>query len=129
MADDQTLEQLTVMISTATVTFITGFALGIYTIRGYLISPAFAKERRENLAAPVESEESDIDEDESILDHAPNWTNGIEADRKAGLRAGSQDTAPSSGVAAGGLMVDPNEECKLVLVVRTDLGMTKGSFS
>jgi PTH2 family peptidyl-tRNA hydrolase len=47
------------------------------------------------------------------MDHAPNWANGREADRKQGLVAEKPK--------------DTGEECKLVLVVRTDLGMTKGT--
>lgn len=62
----------------------------------------------------MESEESDIDEEDTILDHAPNWSNGFEADKKQGLRASTSQPI--------------TEECKLVLVVRTDLGMTKGAY-
>ncbi|KAM7208582.1 peptidyl-tRNA hydrolase 2 [Naviculisporaceae sp. PSN 640] len=132
----------TLVISTSLVTFISGFLLGIYSIRGYLISPALANERRQNLHDQVESEESDIDEDDTILDHAPNWANGAEADRRQGLSASasaSKSTAGSSKRAADKdkesekttALAEPenNEECKLVLVVRTDLGMTKGKIA
>lgn len=78
-----------------------------------------------------ESEEEDIDA--SILDHAPNWSNGLEADRRDGLRVTQNDTAKKSDKKqkekkekSEGGPVDTGEECKLVLVVRTDLGMTKG---
>lgn len=130
-----------IIISTSLVTFISGFLLGIYSIRGYLISPDLKDERKHNLYDPLESEESDIDEDDTILDHAPNWANGAEADRRQGLSASS---ASSSKKAVGGSKQKPaaggekdkaalaepenNEECKLVLVVRTDLGMTKGKL-
>jgi PTH2 family peptidyl-tRNA hydrolase len=133
MSDIDTANQTGVIIATAAVTFITGFFLGVYSIRGYLISPAFAEERRKNLATEVESEESDIDEDDTILDHAPNWANGEDADRRDGLRARkSQGVAVASsktkdGSAPKTAIIDANEECKLVLVVRTDLGMTKGT--
>lgn len=141
----------TIIVSTALASFFTGFLLGIYSIRGYIISPELTKEREANYKDPVESEESDIDEDDTVLDHAPNWSNGEEADRKQGLRvaqevkevkevkkdvkevkkevkqeavekkeAAKKETEP---VLAEG---DSKEECKLVLVVRTDLGMTKG---
>lgn len=103
------------VVATSIVALISGFLLGIYSIRGYLISPALKAERDGNWKDPVESEESDIDEDDTILDHAPNWANGEEADRRQGLRAAPQPAPLKSG-----------EECKLVLVVRTDLGMTKG---
>ncbi|KAM5360430.1 hypothetical protein ACJZ2D_013757 [Fusarium nematophilum] len=112
-------EQTGVIISTAIVALITGYAFGVFTNRGYLISPDLAEERRRNLNDPVESDESDIDEDDTVLDHAPNWANGADADRKQGLKAGAQEP----------VVRDTGEECKLVLVVRTDLGMTKGIVS
>ena len=61
--------------------------LGVYAVRGYMfVSPELADERRHNLHDPVESDESDIDVDDTLLDHAPNWANGAEADRRDGLR-------------------------------------------
>lgn len=108
------------LMTTALATFVTGYLFGLFTSRGYLISPALADERRRNRTDPVESDESDVDEDDSLLDHAPNWANGEQADRKQGLRA----AASSNGKPAA--PQDSGEECKLVLVVRTDLGMTKG---
>lgn len=129
MADKQIS---TLIISTTLVAFLTGFVLGVYSIRGYLLSPALVEERRRNLKDPVESEESDVDEDDTILDHAPNWANGEEADRRQGLRvpSGQQPQKQSSAAKprASVPIVDLDEECKLVLVVRTDLGMTKGWF-
>ncbi|TGJ88058.1 hypothetical protein E0Z10_g727 [Xylaria hypoxylon] len=160
----------TVLISTSLVAFFSGFALGIYSIRGYIVPPSLTSSREQSLNDAVESAESDIDEDDTILDHAPNWTNGAEADRRQGLRVAESATgqkkekkekkskkkqkgketedntkpkgdeaearsAKREGEAAhpkqatanpGG---NPNEECKLVLVVRTDLGMTKGKIA
>ena len=129
-----------ILVTTTFTSFFTGFLLGIYSIRGYLISPELAAERRGNYSDPVESDESDIELDESIpLDHAPNWANGEEADRKQGLRVPPKQEVKKKKVIkeavgegkkaepkeeVGG---NPNEECKLVLVVRTDLGMTKGN--
>ncbi|KAK1772948.1 PTH2-domain-containing protein [Phialemonium atrogriseum] len=123
MSDRQTT---TVLISSTLVAFLSGFMFGVYSIRGYLISPMLVQERRANLEDPVESEESDIDEDDTILDHAPNWTNGEEADRRQGLRAPARAAAPAAPAEP---VVDATEECKLVLVVRTDLGMTKGKIA
>lgn len=134
MADTQTK----LIISTTLVSFISGFFLGIYAIRGYLISPALKAERDANWKDPVESEESDIDEEDTILDHAPNWSNGEAADRKQGLRIEKEvkkeveEEAPPKPTETDKIEVDEgkaSEECKLVLVVRTDLGMTKGWFS
>ena len=107
-----------VVVTTSVLSLVSGFLLGIYAIRGYVVSPALKEERAANWKDPVESEESDIDEDDKILDHAPNWSNGEEADRRQGLRTNAPAVAPKA-----------NEECKLVLVVRTDLGMTKGMYS
>lgn len=116
------MDNTTVAITTALTTFITGYIFGIYATRGYLMSPALAAERRGNLNDPVESEESDVDEDDSLLDHAPNWTNGEAADARQGLKNNVGAAAQPPKVKLG------NEECKLVLVVRTDLGMTKGTY-
>ena len=124
-----------VVMSTSVVSLITGFVLGVYAIRGYLISPELKEERRRHFEDPVESEESDVDEEEFILDHAPNWANGLEADQRQGLRARNAAAAGSGEkkkskkkTAEENFGIDPTEECKLVLVVRTDLGMTKGMF-
>lgn len=111
-------EKLGIILTTALATFVGGFFLGVWSIRGYIIPPDLAEERRRNLKDPIESDESDIDEDDTLLDHAPNWANGLGADRRQGLSASS--TKPKDGIQ------DTGEECKLVLVVRTDLGMTKG---
>ncbi|KAK3680730.1 peptidyl-tRNA hydrolase PTH2-domain-containing protein [Podospora appendiculata] len=128
----------TTVLSTSLVMFISGFMLGIYSIRGYLISPALADERRHNLHDAVESDESDVDEDDTILDHAPNWANGEEADRRQGLRAvepvvedKKKEKSSKSKTGLKTPVNDPKEqeECKLVLVVRTDLGMTKGKIA
>jgi len=125
------------VVTTSLVALVSGFLLGVYAIRGYVISPELKKEREGKWTDPVESEESDIDEDDTILDHAPNWTNGEEADRRQGLRASvssgsgsaSSKPTPASASAAGKLAAPKgNEECKLVLVVRTDLGMMKGIY-
>lgn len=124
-----------VVLSTSMISLITGFVLGVYAIRGYLIPPELKEERRRNFQDPVESEESEVDEDDYILDHAPNWANGLEADQRQGLRARGAAAAEEKkkkkkqqDKAAPKLGLDPTEECKLVLVVRTDLGMTKGMF-
>ncbi|KAK1727175.1 hypothetical protein CaCOL14_000833 [Colletotrichum acutatum] len=127
-------QQTAVVLSTSIVALMTGFLLGVYSIRGYLISPELRSEARANFDDPVESEESDIDEDDTVLDHAPNWANGLDADRRDGLRQrkGNASEKPASSKKpnpAGTPLVDNNEECKLVLVVRTDLGMTKGKMA
>jgi PTH2 family peptidyl-tRNA hydrolase len=129
MYDKEAVPSSVAIVTSSLVAFISGFMLGIYSIRGYLISPALVEERRRNFQDPVESDESDVDEDDTILDHAPNWSNGPEADRRQGLRvtAKAKKTAtPQKSQPADPPIADSDEECKLVLVVRTDLGMTKG---
>lgn len=86
--------------------------------------PALAEERRKYRSDPVESDESDVDEDGGVLDHAPNWANGLDADMRQGLKFRDSGVAEKRS-----LMEDTSEECKLVLVVRTDLGMTKGTIT
>lgn len=108
-----------VILTTALASVVTGYMVGIFTTRGYIISPSMYEERRRNLNDPEESDESDVDEGDSILDHAPNWANGAAADRRQGLSASEPHP----------LINLSNEECKLVLVVRTDLGMTKGKIA
>lgn len=118
-----------VVISTSFVALVSGFLLGVYSIQGYLVSPDLKAEREHYWKDPVESEESDIDEDDTILDHAPNWANGEDADRRQGLRATAAATSKTTSAAKPTEQAKKiKEECKLVLVVRTDLGMTKGSF-
>ncbi|RYP12983.1 hypothetical protein DL765_007070 [Monosporascus sp. GIB2] len=136
------------VVVTSLVTFISGFMLGVYSIRGYLlVSPELAEERRRNLYDPVESDESDVDEGDTVLDHAPNWANGLDADRRDGLRvrpggdgetnkkkkksgkAATEEANSAVADVAAGAGGNNNEECKLVLVVRTDLGMTKGKIA
>ncbi|KAJ9149396.1 PTH2-domain-containing protein [Pleurostoma richardsiae] len=130
MADRQVASQSAIILTTSLVAFVSGFMLGVYSIRGYLISPALADERRHNIEDPLESDESDIDEDDTVLDHAPNWANGEDADRRDGLRARSEKKkAGGDSSSADVADANPNEECKLVLVVRTDLGMTKGKIA
>lgn len=111
--------QTGVVLTTALASFVTGYLFGVFASRGYLISPALSDERRRFASDPVESDASDVDENDSLLDHAPNWANSALADRRQGLRAAA---------AAPAAPADADQECKLVLVVRTDLGMTKGTL-
>ncbi|KAH8678008.1 peptidyl-tRNA hydrolase PTH2-domain-containing protein [Xylariales sp. PMI_506] len=132
-----------VIVATSVVALISGYMLGVYASKGYLISPELVEERRRNYEDPLESEESDVD-DETILDHAPNWINSLDADRRDGLKNPEEKTKKKKKKSAKAVekLVDideeapattpafnSNEECKLVLVVRTDLGMTKGKIA
>ncbi|KAI1764306.1 PTH2-domain-containing protein [Hypoxylon sp. FL1150] len=145
MADRTVTFTTGMIVSTSIVAFISGFMLGVYSFRGYLfVSPALESERRQNLSDMPESDESDVDEDDTILDHAPNWANGEDADRRDGLRVpeakktkkskaakkNEDEKAETATSARPTIEEGPaNEECKLVLVVRTDLGMTKGKIA
>ncbi|ROW03684.1 hypothetical protein VMCG_05404 [Cytospora schulzeri] len=129
MSDRETSITTLVVITTSIVTFLSGFMLGVYSIRGYLISPELHKESRANYDDPVDSDETDIDEDETVLDHAPNWANGEEADHKQGLRQNPKDKEKTRKAERLAPVEDTGEECKMVLVVRSDLGMTKGKIA
>jgi PTH2 family peptidyl-tRNA hydrolase len=115
------------LISTAIIAGISGYMIGIASSLGFFPIPFLPKAPKERGIANYDDEEESEDEDidESILDHAPNWANGLEADKRDGLRA-TKEVKKEEPVKTG--LEDSTEECKLVLVVRTDLGMTKGKF-
>ncbi|KAG4441566.1 hypothetical protein IFR05_002951 [Cadophora sp. M221] len=155
MADRAPPTPLAMIIGTALIAGISGYLFGIGSGLGIFPNPFVAKEPRKrgiaNYDDEEESEEEDIDA--SILDHAPNWSNGFEADKRDGLRITS--AAKGKGVKKEGsvkkedvknkpgikqepgsewedvqqTLEDTGEECKMVLVVRTDLGMTKGKIA
>ncbi|EKD12774.1 uncharacterized protein L3040_006927 [Drepanopeziza brunnea f. sp. 'multigermtubi'] len=155
MADRSAPTTIAVIISTALIAGVSGYLLGIGSSLGIIPNPFGAKTpvKRgvENYDDEEESEEEDIDA--SILDHAPNWSNGFEADQRDGLRATAAGVSASAKKqaakakkdsdwedvtvkgedpekeAARPEWEDSSEECKLVLVVRTDLGMTKGKIA
>lgn len=129
-------EALAMIIGTAIIAGISGYMIGIASSLGLIPNPFVTKPVRkrglENYSDEEESGDEDIDEAVTI-DHAPNWANGFEADQRAGLR----DLRPTKGfkepVAEKKAVAEDTpswenskEDCKLVLVVRTDLGMTKG---
>ncbi|KAI1489166.1 peptidyl-tRNA hydrolase PTH2-domain-containing protein [Biscogniauxia mediterranea] len=138
-----TSPEATLVLTTSVAAFLSGFVLGVYSIRGYVVPRSWAAERERNLRDPVESDESDVDEGDTLLDHAPNWANAEDADRRQGLRVrkggrgnSSNKKREAEAEAANPLprdaladTADSKEECKLVLVVRTDLGMTKGKIA
>ncbi|KFY15905.1 hypothetical protein V492_01683 [Pseudogymnoascus sp. VKM F-4246] len=127
MADRPPPSATAIIIGTAILSLLTGYMIGTATSLNLLPSPfssAPAKTRsRSDTTGYDDEEESSEEEIEAgeVLDHAPNWTNGPEADKRDGLTV----TAPAKKRE----VVDDNEECKLVLVVRTDLGMTKGKIA
>ncbi|KAI1007586.1 hypothetical protein K3495_g639 [Podosphaera aphanis] len=93
------------LISTAIVAGISGYLIGIATSLGLITNPFRPAAKREGVANYDNEDESTEEEvDDLMLDHAPNWTAPTDADTH-------------------------DEECKLVLIVRTDLGMTKGKIA
>jgi peptidyl-tRNA hydrolase, PTH2 family len=125
MTDRAPPTPLAMLIGTAIIAGISGYMIGIASSLGFFPIPFLPKAPKERGISNYDDEEESEDEDidESILDHAPNWGNGLEADKRDGLRATKAKEEP---VKTG--WEDSTEECKLVLVVRTDLGMTKGRF-
>jgi hypothetical protein len=128
MADRPPPSATAIIIGTAILSLVTGYMIGTATSLNLLPSPfssAPAKTRsRSDTTGYDDEEESSEEEIEAgeVLDHAPNWANGPEADKRDGLTVAAPAPTKKREV------VDDNEECKLVLVVRTDLGMTKGMF-
>jgi PTH2 family peptidyl-tRNA hydrolase len=132
MADRTPPTPTAMLIGTAIFSLATGYMLGMASSLGFLPNPfssppptSKSKSDTSHYDDEEESSEEEID-DGVIIDHAPNWANGEEADRRDGLRASAPAAKEKERVNADWNL---NEECKLVLVVRTDLGMTKGELS
>ena len=140
MADARPLPTpVSILIGTAIIAGVSGYMLGIASSLGIIPNPFVARPpvRRGIHNYDDEEESAEEEVDEGILDHAPNWANGYEADKRDGLRArtgpskeGEKKSKKASSSSAGEVPEWQNskEECKLVLVVRTDLGMTKGKI-
>jgi PTH2 family peptidyl-tRNA hydrolase len=136
MADSRPLPTpVSILIGTAIIAGISGYMIGIASSLGFLPIPfrpkARVKRGTENYDDEEESAEEEVDAG-VLIDHAPNWANGYEADKRDGLRVRRTEAAAQPEPArspASRSSQDSNEECKLVLVVRTDLGMTKGPIS
>lgn len=125
MADPGPPTSTSVLISTAILSLITGYMLGIGSSLGLFPNPFLQSSEARSVAKRTKTSNYDDEEESSeeevdgiLLDHAPNWANGEAADVRDGLKAAKKAAKPE--------WEDSTEECKLVLVVRTDLGMTKG---
>jgi PTH2 family peptidyl-tRNA hydrolase len=125
------------IIGTAIVACLSGYMFGIASSLGFFPIPFMPRAPKERGIANYDDEEESEEEeiDAEILDHAPNWANGFEADKRDGLRFVSkkpEDKKKESEKQFGSTTAEKadwensDEECKMVLVVRTDLGMTKG---
>jgi len=86
---------IAMIIGTAIIAGITGYMIGMASSLGIFPNPFVTKEPKPRGIANYDDEEESAEEDidESILDHAPNWANGLEADARDGLRA--RDTGAS----------------------------------
>ncbi|APA11610.1 hypothetical protein SS1G_05058 [Sclerotinia sclerotiorum 1980 UF-70] len=121
------------LIGTAIIAGLSGYMIGIASSLGFFPIPFMPKAPKARGIANYDDEEESAEEDidASILDHAPNWGNGFEADKRDGLRvmerSGPKKVDKKKKIEAK--PVDDKEECKMVLVVRTDLGMTKGKIA
>lgn len=108
-------------------------------ISGYMIGAASSSSRRLVSNSPfasssvtqsrISSNEKEIDTgdenvDDELLDHAPNWGNDVKGKAKNELRVPMKNKFEPMPV----WDTQQQEECKMVLVVRTDLGMTKGKI-
>lgn len=152
MADRAPPTPLAMIIGTAIISLMFGYMVGMGSSLGIFPNPFNTKLPKGRGVEYYDDEEESAEEDvdESILDHAPNWGNGFEADQRDGLRvkpAGTNENKKEKKVKgkeepqkrqeweAGEEKTradweDKNrEECKLVLVVRTDLNMTKGKIA
>jgi len=120
---------LAMLIGTAIIAGLSGYMIGIASSLGFLPTPFATKTPAVRGVSNYDNEEesSEEDIDDSVLDHAPNWANGFEADKRDGLRAtAAAGREEKKEETKGQSWENSTEECKLVLVVRTDLGMTKG---
>lgn len=123
------------LVGTAIIAAISGYMIGIASSLGFLPIPFAPRISQSADNTPArrdanyhdEAESSEEEVEDSNLDHAPNWAQGLEADRRDGLSAKKIQRADEREKQEWEL-VDSNEECKMVLVVRADLGMTKGTF-
>jgi PTH2 family peptidyl-tRNA hydrolase len=123
------------LIATAIISLVTGYMIGIASSLGFIpipfqtaTAPPGQRTKTSNYKDEEESSEEEVDD--SLLDHAPNWANGMAADLRDGLRASEKEKGTVDLTDVAKPAVDNSkEECKLVLVVRTDLGMTKGTWN
>lgn len=95
-----------------------GSSLGLFPNPFRQSAAAYKKSKTSNYNDEEESSEEQVDG--ILLDHAPNWANGEAADVRDGLKVKPKEKEEKPE------WENNTEECKLVLVVRTDLGMTKG---
>ncbi|KAH6682566.1 peptidyl-tRNA hydrolase PTH2-domain-containing protein [Halenospora varia] len=130
MADRPGPTLTAMLVGTVIISGLTGYMIGLGSSLGFFPTPFKSKTPTtrgvSNYDDEEESSEEDIDED--ILDHAPNWSNGVEADRRDGLKVEGRSKSQKTESAHPDWR-NSKEDCKMVLIVRTDLGMTKGKIA
>lgn len=137
MAERPPPTPVAMLIATAIFCGLSGYMIGIFSSLGFLPIPFAPKSlngstprrgKTDGYDDEEESSEEDISEGEAGgLDHAPNW-GGSAAAKARGAEKKVVEKKADKEVEVDGKKSweNSNEECKLVLVVRTDLGMTKG---
>ena len=123
------------LIGTAIIAVLSGYMLGIASSLGFLPIPFMPRASAASAHKTVHydsSEESESEEisDGAILDHAPNWANGYEADKRDGLRAGLAEAAAAEekakrkqGQAKVALQVKSEEELQMLQATAISLGL------
>ncbi|RKF63623.1 putative peptidyl-tRNA hydrolase 2 [Golovinomyces cichoracearum] len=104
------------LVGTAIVAGISGYVIGVVCCRREVSSTSTSamisdQGRTANYDDEKESEEEDVDL--ISLDHAPNWENSIEEDKKDGLRITTKKTKQQQSKPTPNLEEKSSEECKI----------------
>ncbi|POS87044.1 hypothetical protein EPUL_001931, partial [Erysiphe pulchra] len=120
---------MVMLLGTVLVAGISGYMIGAASSssRKLVSNPPFASSSIVQSRIASYSKETDTEDenvDDEPLDHAPNWGNDIKGNTKSELKVPTKNKFEPMPV----WDTQHQEECKMVLVVRTDLGMTKGKI-
>ncbi|RKF65505.1 Peptidyl-tRNA hydrolase 2, mitochondrial [Erysiphe neolycopersici] len=115
------------LLGTVLVAGISGYMIGAASSssRRLVPNPPFASSSIAHSRISSYDKENETDDenlDDEPLDHAPNWGHDVKANTKGELRVPMKNKFEPMPV----WDTQQQEECKMVLVVRTDLGMSKG---
>ncbi|RKF65596.1 putative peptidyl-tRNA hydrolase 2 [Golovinomyces cichoracearum] len=104
------------LVGTAIVAGISGYLIGVVCCRREVSSTSTSamisdQGRTANYDDEKESEEEDVDL--ISLDHAPNWENSIEEDKKDGLRITTKKTKQQQSKPTQNWEEKSSEECKI----------------
>lgn len=117
------------LLGTVLVAGISGYMIGAASSssRRLVPNPPFASSSIAHSRISSYDKENETDDenlDDEPLDHAPNWGHDVKANTKGELRVPMKNKFEPMPV----WDTQQQEECKMVLVVRTDLGMSKGKI-